>query len=100
MPKPWEKTLEALVVLALVGLVALFAYGLLRRGLPKAPRSPLAPRLKALRQQAQGLPPERRQRLETLILEAWEALEEGRQEEARERLLRAEAYLELARGEG
>lgn len=87
------------MVLTLLGILALLAYLLWGRGLP-GPTPSVAARLQALRRRAQGLPPERRQRLEGMLLEAWEALEGGRRREAQERLLRAEAYLELAEGEG
>ncbi|RIH84272.1 hypothetical protein [Calidithermus roseus] len=102
VPGFWEEVFEALFALVLLALLAAGAWALWQRGVGRLPGSsatPLTSRLRALRLRAQELSPEQRSRLEALILEAWEALEEGRRGLARERLQRAEAYLEFVQGE-
>lgn len=98
----FAELLVLLLLLALLVAVGLWLARWVRREFPQFSRpgsssQGLVPRLKALRQAGSTLPAERRERLEALILEAWEALEQGDLKRAEERLLRAEAYLELAR---
>lgn len=93
-----EDLLEALLLLLLLGALVLGGVWFFRKGgLAGVSEAPLTPRLKALREASQGLPAEKRTRLEALLLEAWQALEEGPRKEAEAKLLRAEALLDFLR---
>lgn len=96
-PKGMEDLLGALLLLLLLGVLVLGVIWFSARGFAGVGEAPLAPRLKALREASQGLPAEKRARLEALLLEAWQALEEGRRKEAEAKLLREEALLDLLR---
>lgn len=97
-PKGMEDLLEGLLLLLLLGALALGVVWFFRKGgLAGVGEAPLTPRLKALREASQQLPAEKRARLEALLLEAWQALEEGRRKEAEAKLLRAEALLDFLR---
>lgn len=61
--------------------------------------SPLAPRIRALREASGSLPPDRREQLNDMITEVWEALERGDRKSAEAGVLRAEAFLEFSRKE-
>ena len=61
--------------------------------------SPLAPRIRALREAAGSLPPDRREQLNDMIVAVWEALERGDRRSAEAGVLRAEAFLEFSRKE-
>lgn len=92
------KEMEALLLLLLLGALVLGVVWFFRKGgLAGVGEAPLTPRLKALREASQQLPAEKRARLEALLLEAWQALEEGRRKEAEAKLLRAEALLDFLR---
>ncbi|GAA6755761.1 hypothetical protein Thermus77420_12370 [Thermus thalpophilus] len=93
-----EKFLETLLLLGLLALLVLGGVWLLR-GLRGANLfqggSTLPSRLEALRRQAQGLEEGQRQRIEEVVLAAWEAWGRGDRAQAEALAAKGEALLEL-----
>ncbi|GIW29836.1 MAG: hypothetical protein KatS3mg071_0010 [Meiothermus sp.] len=99
----FEALVGFLFLILFVLLIAVVVVWVLRQGLwPRLKAAippPLAPRIRALREATGSLPPDRRERLNDMITEVWEALERGDRKSAEAGVLRAEAFLEFSRKE-